>query len=115
MSELSFHFAMSLDLIQGYSSAEEEDEQEKEQPQNDDVLHRDSSDDDDDDDSSASVNRSIVDRSLFDRPHPNASGLPSAFEAFSEVLPLFRALIIAFLIDCLEGKLELLFWSIRVY
>ncbi|PON39087.1 hypothetical protein TorRG33x02_343620 [Trema orientale] len=79
---------MSLALIQGYSSAEEEDEA---QPQDHDHLHYHTSsdvgddDNDADADAEAAFNRSIRDRSLFDLPQPNASGLPSAFDAFTEV------------------------------
>ncbi|MED6137457.1 hypothetical protein PIB30_065207 [Stylosanthes scabra] len=74
---------MSLSLIQGYSSAEEDDHPH---------LHDSSSDDDDHHhdalaaEPSAASHPSLGDRSIFDRPQPSsASGLPSAFDAFSEV------------------------------
>lgn len=79
--------AMSLALLQSYSSAEEEEE-EAEQVH----LRYNSSDEDGDDENdrreaSASLSRPISDGSFFDLPNPssNASGLPSAFDAFSEV------------------------------
>ncbi|KAJ7946710.1 Plant/MHJ24-14 protein [Quillaja saponaria] len=73
---------MSLSLIQGYSSAEE-DEQEAIV---DEFQHQNSSDDEDGNEPSAVVHPSLGDRSLFDIPHPStASGLPSAFDAFSEI------------------------------
>lgn len=81
---------MSLTLIQGYSSAEEEEDK-AELHHNHDFHYHSSSDDDDDDgdneddEASAAFNRSMRDRSLFDLPQPSASGLPSAFDAFSEV------------------------------
>lgn len=76
--------SLALSLIQGYSSPEEEEE---EYTLTDDLRRgSDSSDGDEfDNDPSAAVNRSIADRTFFDLPQPNASGLPSAFEAFSEV------------------------------
>ncbi|KAL1366194.1 hypothetical protein HN51_014061 [Arachis hypogaea] len=75
---------MSLSLIQGYSSAEEDDHPH---------LHDSSSDDDDAAhhdavaaEPSAASHPSLGDRSIFDRPQPSsACGLPSAFDAFSEV------------------------------
>lgn len=77
---------MSLSLIQGYSSAEEEEE---DQPH----IHNSVSDDQDDADynsaePSAASHPSLGDRSIFDHhpPPPSASGLPSAFDAFSEVI-----------------------------
>ncbi|KAM6554467.1 hypothetical protein CsatB_015229 [Cannabis sativa] len=89
---------MSLSLIQAYSSAEEEEEEEAQNGlthQKQDLRYNSSSDDDndddhnlndvDEDDESAAINRSIRDRSLFDFPQPSVSGLPSAFDAFSEV------------------------------
>ena len=104
--------AMSLALIQSYSSAEEEEEQ----PQPRDVHLRYNTDDDDDSDddddrrpheASTSLNLPIIDRSLFDQPLPssNATGLPSAFDAFSEVflslsLSLSLSLIIIILMLC---------------
>ncbi|TKY59512.1 hypothetical protein E2542_SST16601 [Spatholobus suberectus] len=76
---------MSLSLIQGYSSAEDEDEdQPQPQPHNSDV-------EDSDDDAAVAVSAaghpSLGDRSIFEhlRNPPSASGLPSAFDAFSEV------------------------------
>lgn len=87
VSEQCLEFTMSLALIQGYSSAEEEEEAQT-HLDNDDQLHSHTSSDDDDgdfDQASAAFNRSIRDRSLFDLPQPNSSGLPSAFDAFSEV------------------------------
>ncbi|KAK7400307.1 hypothetical protein VNO78_11512 [Psophocarpus tetragonolobus] len=74
---------MSLSLIQGYSSAEEdEDEQDQHQPH-----HSDVEDSEDDAAASDAVHPSLGDRSIFDHlPNPpSASGLPSAFDAFSEV------------------------------
>lgn len=79
--------AMSLSLLQGYSSAEEE-------AQHNSVFNHTSSDDDDEDLASApaaaastvTVNLSIRDKSLFELPQPSSQpGLPSAFDAFSEV------------------------------
>ncbi|KAG7022548.1 hypothetical protein SDJN02_16282 [Cucurbita argyrosperma subsp. argyrosperma] len=75
---------MSLALLQGYSSAEEEAEDTS-------VFNNTSSDDDDQDlvvaaASTVTVNLSIRDRSLFELPQPSSHpGLPSAFDAFSEV------------------------------
>lgn len=64
---------MSLNLLQGYSSAEEEDE---------DLNYNNSSDEDDD--ASLTGRRN----SIFDLPKSSAnSALPSAFDAFSEVIP----------------------------
>jgi len=73
---------MSLSLIQGYSSAE--DEQDQDQTQNSDLEH---SDDDAPAAAAAAGHPSLGDRSIFDHlPNPpSASGLPSAFDAFSEV------------------------------
>jgi len=78
---------MSLSLIQGYSSGEEEEEED--QPH----IHDSDSDDQDDADynstePSAASHPSLGDRSIFDHhpPPPSASGLPSAFDAFSEVI-----------------------------
>lgn len=77
---------MSLSLLLGYSSAEEEQE-----AIHDGFQHRDSSDDDDDGDHddaaqlTADAHPSLRDRSIFEQPHPSASGLPSAFDVFSEV------------------------------
>ncbi|KAL4036697.1 hypothetical protein IC575_000261 [Cucumis melo] len=79
--------AMSLALLQGYSSAEEEAEHNS-------VFNHTSSDDDDEDlaaaaasaASTVTVNLSIRDKSLFELPQPSSQpGLPSAFDAFSEV------------------------------
>lgn len=77
---------MSLSLIQGYSCGEEEEE---DQPH----IHDSDSDDQDDADynstePSAASHPSLGDRSIFDHhpPPPSASGLPSAFDAFSEVI-----------------------------
>ncbi|KAJ1402256.1 hypothetical protein SESBI_28151 [Sesbania bispinosa] len=72
---------MSLSLIQGYSS----DEDEHHQPQISD------SDDDNDDaalgEPSTAAHPSLGDRSIFDHlpQPPSTSGLPSAFDAFSEI------------------------------
>lgn len=74
---------MSLSLIQGYSSAEDEPDQD--QTNDSDIEH---SDDDATVDAAAAVGHpSLGDRSIFNhRPNPpSASGLPSAFDAFSEV------------------------------
>jgi hypothetical protein len=79
---------MSLSLIQGYSSAEEQDEDQPNQPH---IHDSDTDDQDDADDNtaepSAASHPSLGDRSIFDHhpPPPSASGLPSAFDAFSEV------------------------------
>ncbi|XP_027347346.1 uncharacterized protein LOC113858793 [Abrus precatorius] len=75
---------MSLSLIQGYSSAEEDD-QDQIQPHNSDV--EDSDDDGAAGEPSAADHPSLGDRSIFDhRPNPpSASGLPSAFDVFSEI------------------------------
>ncbi|XP_020222560.1 uncharacterized protein LOC109805037 [Cajanus cajan] len=74
---------MSLSLIQGYSSAEDQD-QDQPQPHNSDA-------EDSADEAAAATataaHPSLGDRSIFDH-HPNppsASGLPSAFDAFSEI------------------------------
>ncbi|GMN49427.1 hypothetical protein TIFTF001_018591 [Ficus carica] len=83
---------MSLALLQGYSSAEEEEEAAAAEPQHHDLRYDTSSDDDDDvaDEAAAAAaagaGASLTDRSPFDLPHPNAYGLPSAFDAFSELL-----------------------------
>lgn len=78
---------MSLALLQGYSSAEEEEA--AAEPQHHDLRYDTSSDDDDDvaneAAAAAGAGASLTDRSPFDLPHPNASALPSAFDAFSEV------------------------------
>ncbi|KAG5029096.1 hypothetical protein GmHk_05G013491 [Glycine max] len=75
---------MSLSLIQGYSSAEDEDQP---QPHDSDL-------EDSDDEAAAAASwtaaanhPSLGDRSIFDHvPNPpSASGLPSAFDAFSEI------------------------------
>ena len=85
-SKLQPFSTMSLSLIQGYSSGEDE-------PQHDQTHLHDSSSDDDDEDAgagepSAAGHPSLGDRSIFDLPQPSsASGLPSAFDAFSEVNP----------------------------
>ncbi|KAK7274662.1 hypothetical protein RIF29_15758 [Crotalaria pallida] len=76
---------MSLSLIQGYSSAEEEEDDDQHQH-----LHNSSDSDDDDaaaaDTSSAAPHPSLSNRSIFDLPQPSsASGLPSAFDVFSEI------------------------------
>ncbi|WVZ24864.1 hypothetical protein V8G54_003408 [Vigna mungo] len=74
---------MSLSLIQGYSSAEDEPDQD--QTNDSDLEH---SDDDATVDAAAAVGHpSLGDRSIFNhRPNPpSASGLPSAFDAFSEI------------------------------
>ncbi|CAL0318304.1 unnamed protein product [Lupinus luteus] len=82
---------MSLSLIQGYSSASEEEED-----------HYSSSDNDAEDanagePSSAANHPSLYDRSIFSVPQPSsASGLPSAFEVFSEVR---KKLLFCFLIQ----------------
>lgn len=80
---------MSLALLQGYSSAEEEEEQ---GTIGNGTHYQNSSDDDggvgDSDGGEASVaaHPSLRDRSMFDLPQPSAApGLPSAFDAFSEV------------------------------
>lgn len=77
---------MSLSLIQGYSSAEED---ESHQP----PIHDSDTDDQEYADQnagepSAASHPSLGDRSIFDHlpPPPSASGLPSAFDAFSEVI-----------------------------
>ncbi|BAT73980.1 hypothetical protein LR48_Vigan01g088300 [Vigna angularis] len=72
---------MSLSLIQGYSSAEDEPDQD--QTNNSDLEHS-----DDATAAAASVDHpSLGDRSIFNHlPNPpSASGLPSAFDAFSEI------------------------------
>lgn len=78
---------MSLALIQGYSSAEEEEEE----TIDNETHYQNSSDDDDGDDdaeeASIVAHPSLRDRSMFDLPQPSvAPGLPSAFDAFSEVI-----------------------------
>lgn len=74
---------MSLSLLQGYSSAEDE-----EAPDLDHTHYRDSSDEDDDigvKNNSSAPKR--YDSSVFDFPDPSRkSALPSAFDAFSQVL-----------------------------
>ncbi|KAL5857299.1 hypothetical protein ACOSQ3_004757 [Xanthoceras sorbifolium] len=76
---------MSLTLIQGYSSAEEEENE----------LHYQNSSDDQDD-ASAGGNHN----SAFDHLKPSAaSGLPSAFDAFSEISGPPQ-----FLSNCVEDK-----------
>lgn len=72
---------MSLSLIQGYSSAE--DEQDQDQTQNSDLENS----DDDAPVATAVGHPSLGDRSIFNHlPNPpSVSGLPSAFDAFSEV------------------------------
>ncbi|KAK1567124.1 hypothetical protein Q3G72_008431 [Acer saccharum] len=82
---------MSLTLIQNYSSAEEEEEEEQEE------LHYHNSSDDHDDASAAAgnYNSSIF---HFSKPSP-ASGLPSAFDVFSEVSGPPQ-----FLNNCVEEK-----------
>ncbi|TXG53926.1 hypothetical protein EZV62_019182 [Acer yangbiense] len=81
---------MSLTLIQNYSSAEEEEEEQEE-------LHYHNSSDDHDDASAAAgnYNSSIF---HFSKPSP-ASGLPSAFDVFSEVSGPPQ-----FLNNCVEEK-----------
>ncbi|XP_058731386.1 uncharacterized protein LOC131603141 [Vicia villosa] len=76
---------MSLSLIQGYSSAEED---ESHQP----PIHDSDTDDQEYADQnagepSAASHPSLGDRSIFDHlpPPPSSSGLPSAFDAFSEI------------------------------
>ncbi|KAK7363150.1 hypothetical protein VNO77_05281 [Canavalia gladiata] len=71
---------MSLSLIQGYSSAEDED-QNQPQPHNSDF------EDSDYDGATGASHPSLGDRSIFEHlPNPpSASGLPSAFDAFSEI------------------------------
>ncbi|RDX81734.1 hypothetical protein CR513_37547 [Mucuna pruriens] len=74
---------MSLSLIQGYSSAEDEEDKDNEdqpQPHNSDV-------EDSDDDAAVAGHPTLGDRSVFEHlPNPpSASGLPSAFDAFSEI------------------------------
>ncbi|KAL4390767.1 hypothetical protein AHAS_Ahas03G0178000 [Arachis hypogaea] len=77
-------FKMSLSLIQGYSSAEEDDHPH---------FHDSSSDDDAAAHHdvvtvkpSAASHPSLGNRSIFDRPQPSSAyGLPSTFDAFSEV------------------------------
>ncbi|KAI9178020.1 hypothetical protein LWI28_021754 [Acer negundo] len=82
---------MSLTLIQNYSSAEEEEEEEQEE------LHYHNSSDDHDDGSAAAgnYNSSVF---HFSKPSP-ASGLPSAFDVFSEVSGPPQ-----FLNNCVEEK-----------
>ncbi|ESW31086.1 hypothetical protein PHAVU_002G208000 [Phaseolus vulgaris] len=72
---------MSLSLIQGYSSAE--DEQDQDQTQNSDLENS----DDDAPVATAVGHPSLGDRSIFNHlPNPpSVSGLPSAFDAFSEI------------------------------
>ncbi|KAK7368792.1 hypothetical protein VNO80_10822 [Phaseolus coccineus] len=72
---------MSLSLIQGYSSAE--DEQDRDQTQNSDLELS----DDDAPVATAVGHPSLGDRSIFNHlPNPpSVSGLPSAFDAFSEI------------------------------
>ncbi|KAI3789021.1 hypothetical protein L2E82_01805 [Cichorium intybus] len=77
------HAAMSLSLLQGYSSAEEEEDEQK---------YINSSDDEEDDDrrhEDASGDRTINNnfkKPLFDPPNPStSSSLPSALVAFSEI------------------------------
>lgn len=73
--DFSSRAGMSLSLLQGYSSAEEEAE-------DDAGLHRNSSDDEDDVESERAVRSYSL--PVATRP-PGSSGLPSAFDAFSEV------------------------------
>ncbi|KAF7803707.1 plant/MHJ24-14 protein [Senna tora] len=71
---------MSLALIQGYSSAEEEEEEEHETIDNGTHYQNSSVE------ASEVAHPSLRDRSIFDLPQPStAPGLPSAFDAFSEV------------------------------
>ncbi|KAI4299084.1 hypothetical protein L6164_032576 [Bauhinia variegata] len=75
---------MSLAPLQGYSSVEED-----EQEALDNGTQYSNSDDDEDgggkDEPPAVAHPSLGDRSLFDLPQPSStSGLPSAFDAFSE-------------------------------
>lgn len=81
---------MSLSLLQGYSSAEDEE------PAEPDHIHYGGSSDDDDDGGAGGgiKNHSVApkryDSSVFDFPDPSRkSDLPSAFDAFSQVLNLF--------------------------
>ncbi|XP_004504781.1 uncharacterized protein [Cicer arietinum] len=73
---------MSLSLIQGYSSGEDE-------PQQPHIHDSDTEEEDDADtaEPSSTSHPSLGDRSIFDHlpPPPSASGLPSAFDAFSEI------------------------------
>ncbi|KAK4271245.1 hypothetical protein QN277_019966 [Acacia crassicarpa] len=79
---------MSLSLLQGYSSAEEEEKETVGNGTNYQNTSDDDSHDGDSDGGEASVadHPSLRDRSMFDLPQPSvAPGLPSAFDAFSEV------------------------------
>ncbi|KAI4296352.1 hypothetical protein L6164_036317 [Bauhinia variegata] len=73
---------MSLALLQGYSSAEEEEEAlDVGTP-----YSNSDNEDGDGDDTPVVSHPSLGDRSLFDIPQPSsASGLPSAFDVFSEI------------------------------
>lgn len=75
---------MSLSLIQGYSSAEEEEEA----PSEDYGYFSD--DDEHDDSSSVAGGRSLSYKPVFEQSAPSngSSGLPSALDAFSEVIIL---------------------------
>ncbi|GLT90570.1 hypothetical protein SLE2022_084960 [Rubroshorea leprosula] len=76
---------MSLSLLQGYSSAEEEEEETE--VEDNQVHHQHSSDDDEEVEPSAAVKRYDSSVFQFSNPshHNNNSGLPSAFEAFSQI------------------------------
>lgn len=96
-----FAVAMSLALIQGYSSAEDEGNDEAAQALNN---HLEISSDGDDDgvNNSPAINRAMVEQSLFNLPKSSSTSvLPSAFDVFSEVLSFF-ALVHFFgsLFDC---------------
>lgn len=84
---------MSLSLIQGYSSGEDE-------PQQPHIHDSDTEEEDDADtaEPSSTSHPSLGDRSIFDHlpPPPSASGLPSAFDAFSEVISFTPAIEICF-------------------
>lgn len=75
---------MSLSLIQGYSSAEGEEEA----PSEDYGYFSD--DDEHDDSSSVAGGRSLSYKPVFEQSAPSngSSGLPSALDAFSEVIIL---------------------------
>lgn len=82
---------MSLALLQGYSSAEEEEE-----TIGNGTHYQNSSDDDDGGETSVVAHPSLCDRSMFDLPQPStAPGLPSAFDAFSEVILPFLSFFLA--------------------
>ena len=82
---------MSLALLQGYSSADDEEEE----AINNGTQYHDSSDDDGGEEEASAVSHpSLGDRSLFDLPQPSsASGLPTAFDAFSEVIIIYLLIL----------------------